>query len=70
MRIADESRKTLEDSEHRLMNRPQLRVLLPVSDMTIWRMEQEGTLPRHLRIGNRAFWKYAEVIAALKRLSE
>jgi predicted DNA-binding transcriptional regulator AlpA len=45
----------------RLLNRQQLKHLLPVSSMTIWRFERDGKLPKHRNIGRKAFWRATEV---------
>jgi prophage regulatory protein len=54
----------------RLLNRRQLRELIPVSDMTIWRWEQAGRFPRHLSINGRNYWRLSEVVAWLESLSD
>jgi predicted DNA-binding transcriptional regulator AlpA len=54
----------LEDDaleNERLLNRQQLKRLLPVSSMTIWRFERDGKLPKHLNIGRKTFWRATEV---------
>ena len=53
---------------HRLITRRQLQELLPVSTMTIWRLEKAGRLPRHISIGGRSYWRYADVLEALGNL--
>jgi predicted DNA-binding transcriptional regulator AlpA len=53
-----------EDSSlGRLLSRRELRRLVPVSDMTIWRWEEAGLFPRHLSICGRNFWRESEVRA-------
>jgi predicted DNA-binding transcriptional regulator AlpA len=54
----------------RLITSKQLRQLLPVSKMTIWRLEKAGKLPAHITIGGRAFWPYAEAVEAIKQLTK
>ena len=50
---------------HRLINSKQLQELLPVSKMTIWRMEARGELPLHASIGGRNYWFLSEVMTAI-----
>jgi predicted DNA-binding transcriptional regulator AlpA len=45
----------------RLVNRRQLRELVPVSDMTIWRWEKAGLFPRHISINGRNYWRLSEI---------
>jgi predicted DNA-binding transcriptional regulator AlpA len=45
----------------RLLPRRELRTLVPVSDMTIWRWERDGFFPRHLSINSRNYWRLSEV---------
>src|SRR4029079_11816166 len=54
----------------RLLPRRELRALVPVSEMTIWRWERNGVFPRHLSINGRNYWRLSEVrewIARQKR---
>jgi predicted DNA-binding transcriptional regulator AlpA len=48
-------------SSERLLPRRELRMLMPVSDMTIWRWERDGQFPRHLSINGRNYWLRSEV---------
>jgi len=50
------------DGGERLLPRRELRTLLPVSDMTIWRWERNGAFPRHLSINGRNYWLRSEVL--------
>ena len=45
----------------RLLPRRELRSFVPVSDMTIWRWEREGSPPRHLSIHGRNYWRLSEL---------
>ena len=45
----------------RLLPRRELRSLVPVSDMTIWRWERDGVFPRHLSINGRNYWRLSEI---------
>jgi len=45
----------------RLLPRRELRTLVPVSDMTIWRWERDGVFPRHLSINGRNYWRLGEL---------
>ncbi len=58
------------DSLDRFLSRRDLRRLLPVSDMTIWRWEAAGLFPRHLAIGGRNFWRESEVLDWIERHSD
>jgi predicted DNA-binding transcriptional regulator AlpA len=51
----------------RLITRKQLKELIPVSTMTIWRWEQEGRIPRHVTIGRTSFWRAVEIREYLSR---
>ena len=62
--------RDLGEDSNRLINAAQLRALVPVSRMSVWRMQKRGQLPRHTVINGRAYWRYAEVVAAIKRLTE
>jgi predicted DNA-binding transcriptional regulator AlpA len=48
------------DSSERLLPRRELRNLVPVSDMTIWRWERDGQFPRHLSINEVLGWMAAQ----------
>jgi prophage regulatory protein len=50
-----------------LISRRQIRKLIDVSDMTLWRWEQAGTFPRHLTINGRNYWRRSDVLAWLDR---
>jgi predicted DNA-binding transcriptional regulator AlpA len=56
-----------ELSRHHLITRKQLRELLPVSNMTIRRWEQDGLIPAHFTIGRTSFWRLAEVLETIGR---
>jgi predicted DNA-binding transcriptional regulator AlpA len=45
----------------RLLPRRELRRIIPVSDMTIWRWERDGLFPRHLSINSRNYWRLSEL---------
>jgi predicted DNA-binding transcriptional regulator AlpA len=49
------------DISERLLPRRELRSLVPVSDMTIWRWERGGVFPRHLSINGRNYWRLSEI---------
>jgi prophage regulatory protein len=47
----------------RIILAPERRVLVPYSDMHIWRMEKDEKFPRRIRLGpNRVGWILSEVI--------
>lgn len=49
--------------DEKLLPRRLLRKLVPVSDMTIWRWERDGSFPRHLTVHGRNYWLNSEVRA-------
>lgn len=51
----------------RLLPRRELRRLVPVSDMTIWRWERGGVFPRHLSINGRNYWRLSEIMSWIAR---
>jgi predicted DNA-binding transcriptional regulator AlpA len=51
----------LPNKGERLLPRRELRSLMPVSDMTIWRWERDGLFPRHLLINGRNYWRLSEL---------
>jgi predicted DNA-binding transcriptional regulator AlpA len=50
----------------RLLSRKQLKRLIAVSTMTLWRCELDGRLPKHLKIGRKAFWRLGEIRALIE----
>jgi predicted DNA-binding transcriptional regulator AlpA len=61
------NRFDLIDCRERLLPRRELRGLVPVSDMTIWRWERDGRFPRHLLINGRNYWRLSELRAWMDR---
>jgi predicted DNA-binding transcriptional regulator AlpA len=55
---------------YRLIDREQLKKLLPVSSMTVWRMERDGRIPKHFLIGRKAFWKLADLLNYLQKVTQ
>jgi predicted DNA-binding transcriptional regulator AlpA len=55
------NRSGADNSTERLLPRRELRALVPVSDMTIWRWERDGLFPRHLTINSRNYWRLSEL---------
>ena len=53
--------KALQTLSERLLSRRDLRCLVSVSDMTIWRWERDALFPRHLVINGRNYWRLTEV---------
>jgi predicted DNA-binding transcriptional regulator AlpA len=49
-----------------LISRKQLKKLIPVSTMTIWRWERDGRLPKHVTIGRTSFWRVEEILAVIE----
>ena len=58
-----------EVDDYGLMTRKELQRLMPVSVMTLWRMEQNGVLPKHILIGRKAFWRRAEILVFLRNFA-
>jgi len=52
-----------EMSENVLMTSAQLKKLIPVTDMTLWRWMERGIFPRPKKINRRNYWKLVEVQA-------
>jgi prophage regulatory protein len=45
-----------------LLLRPQLRKLVPLADVTVWRLEKRGLFPGRISLGaNRVAWHRVEV---------
>ena len=57
----------MSDDQDRLINREQLRELVPVADFTITRWIAAGKFPPPIKFGSRNFWRMAEVEAAIER---
>jgi len=53
--------KPYQNLTERLLPRRELRRLVPVSDMTIWRWERGGMFPKHLSINGRNYWRLSEI---------
>jgi predicted DNA-binding transcriptional regulator AlpA len=71
MSTRQHSGKSAQDASRvdRLVNRGQLRKLVPVSDMTIWRWERAELFPHHVSINVRNYWRLGEILAWLENLS-
>ena len=52
--------------EARLLNRRQLRALIPASDMTIWRWQRANLFPVPISINGRNYWRLDEIEAWLR----
>ena len=47
----------------RLIDAKERRLLVPYSDMHIWRLEREEKFPKRIKIGaNRVAWRLSEVL--------
>jgi predicted DNA-binding transcriptional regulator AlpA len=44
--------------------------LIPVARSTLYLMTQEPDFPKPVRIGNRVFWKHAEILAYIDSKQE
>ncbi|NHN38630.1 AlpA family phage regulatory protein [Pseudomaricurvus alcaniphilus] len=45
-----------------LIDRPQLRKILPVSDPTLWRLTQTGEFPPRAKLGRKCAWRLSSVL--------
>ena len=54
----------------RLLNRQQLRNMVPASDMTIWRWQRDGKFPEPLLINGRRFWRASDIAGWIDRQGE
>ena len=61
------SQPIIKHPNERLLPRRELRKIVPVSDMTIWRWEGAGQFPRHLSINGRNYWLESEIGTWLER---
>ena len=53
----------IENSIDRIILAPERRVLVPYSDMQIWRMEKDEKFPRRISLGpNRVGWILSEIL--------
>jgi predicted DNA-binding transcriptional regulator AlpA len=50
----------------RLINRQQLREIIPASDMSVWRWIKAGVFPEPIKIGGRNYWRLADVLAVVR----
>ena len=58
-------RSVTEAPPDRIITAPERRLLVPYSDMHIWRLEKAGIFPRRIRLGpNRVGWSLREVGSA------
>jgi prophage regulatory protein len=55
-----------EVASSRLLNRRQLRALIPASDMTIWRWQRANLFPPPISINGRNYWRQDEIEAWLR----
>ena len=51
---------------YRLINSAQLRKILPASQMSIWRWERQGILPKHFNIGGRKYWRLKKILEVIE----
>ena len=52
------------DLPDRLIDAKERRLLVPYSDMHVWRLEREGKFPKRIKIGaNRVAWRLSEILA-------
>lgn len=57
--------KHLEQSAERLIDRQELRQLLPASDATVWRWTKDHGFPAPLKVSNggRRYWRLSAILA-------
>ncbi len=49
---------------NRLIDAKERRLLIPYSDMHVWRLERDGKFPKRIKIGpNRVAWRLSEILA-------
>ena len=54
----------IPDLPDRLIDAKERRLLVPYSDMHVWRLEREGKFPKRIKIGaNRVAWRLSEILA-------
>ena len=47
----------------KILSRAQLRDMVPVSDMTIWRWERDNKFPKRIRLApNKVGWRLSDVM--------
>lgn len=51
----------LSAPDESLINRIQLRILIPASDMSVWRWTRDLGFPAAVKIQNRNYWRLGEV---------
>lgn len=52
----------MKSTGQRVLRKPELMGRIGLSDVTLWRMEQEGKFPRRIRLGgNSVGWLSAEI---------
>lgn len=65
MALSERDKAVLREALDRLINRRELRELIPVSDMTVWRWTNAGIFPPAIKINNRNYWRLSEVRAVM-----
>ena len=54
----------MNQDHNRLIDAKERRLLIPYSDMHVWRLERDGKFPKRIRIGpNRVAWRLSEILA-------
>lgn len=60
----DKVKPTFDNTPRRMISEAQVLELIPVSRVTLWRMEREGRFPKSTYVSqNRRFWFADEVVA-------
>ena len=62
---AVESSSSGPNKRDKLINRSQVKEIVQVSDMTLWRWIKSGRIPEPIYIGKRRYWRLGCFLAAL-----
>jgi len=59
------------EPRERIIRKPELQIMVGLSDPTIWRLEKAGKFPGRLRLGGSAVgWMESEVMDWLKKKAD
>lgn len=62
VRAAAKLADTPSTEDVQLIERRQLREIIPASNMTYWRWEKKGLLPKPVCIGGKRYWHRHEIL--------
>lgn len=57
-------------AKQKLLGRRQVKKIVPVSEMTLWRWEREGLFPKHINVGKKSLWLASEINEWMQKHSE